>query len=94
MASRTGDLVSPFQPAHQLDLDALLRYASVNVSDFPRSPSKFTISQFGHGQSNPTFLMEVGSGAAVKRYVLRKKPAGKLLESAHAVDREFQVASL
>ncbi|KAH9683570.1 putative acyl-CoA dehydrogenase IBR3 [Citrus sinensis] len=91
MASRTGDLVSPFQPAHQLDLDALLRYASVNVSDFPRSPSKFTISQFGHGQSNPTFLMEVGSGAAVKRYVLRKKPAGKLLESAHAVDREFQV---
>lgn len=36
--------------------------------------------------------MEVGSEAAVKRYVLRKKPPGKLLESAHAVDREFQVA--
>ena len=48
--------------------------------------------QFGHGQSNPTYLMEVGSeGSPVKRYVLRKKPAGKLLASAHAVDREFQV---
>lgn len=47
--------------------------------------------QFGHGQSNPTFLLEVGSGATVARYVLRKKPPGKLLESAHAIEREFQV---
>jgi acyl-CoA dehydrogenase len=47
--------------------------------------------KFGHGQSNPTYLMEVGSGGSVKRYVLRKKPPGKLLESAHAVEREFQV---
>jgi len=36
--------------------------------------------------------MEVGSnGSIVKKYVLRKKPAGKLLASAHAVEREFQV---
>jgi hypothetical protein len=35
--------------------------------------------------------MEVGSGSSVKRYVLRKKPPGKLLQSAHAVEREFQV---
>ncbi|KAJ4722130.1 acyl-CoA dehydrogenase-related [Melia azedarach] len=91
MASRTGDLVSQVQPAHQLDLDALVRYASVNVPGFPRSPSNFAVSQFGHGQSNPTYLIEVGSGAAEKRYVLRKKPPGKLLQSAHAVDREFQV---
>ena len=33
-------------------------------------------------------------GDSVKRYVLRKKPPGKLLQSAHAVDREFQVLSL
>ncbi|KAH7573532.1 hypothetical protein ACOSQ2_007557 [Xanthoceras sorbifolium] len=91
MASRTGDLVTRVQPAHQLDLDALFRYASVNIAGFPVSPSKFSVSQFGHGQSNPTFMIEVGSGAAVKRYVLRKKPPGKLLQSAHAVDREFQV---
>ncbi|KAJ4847245.1 hypothetical protein Tsubulata_004656 [Turnera subulata] len=47
---------------------------------------------FGHGQSNPTFLFEVGDGSgSVKRYVLRKKPPGKLLQSAHAVDREYHV---
>lgn len=50
------------------------------------------VIQFGHGQSNPTFLIEVGSGSSLKRYVLRKKPPGKLLQSAHAVDREFQVS--
>ena len=53
------------------------------------------LSQFGHGQSNPTFLMEVvGGGGSVKRYVVRKKPPGKLLQSAHAVEREYQVESV
>ncbi|KAI4369553.1 hypothetical protein MLD38_017980 [Melastoma candidum] len=76
----------------QVDHDALLRYASARVPGFPASPSSFSLSQFGHGQSNPTYLMEVGVvGGVVKKYVLRKKPAGKLLESAHAVEREFQV---
>eukprot|EP00897_Mesotaenium_endlicherianum_P002862 jgi/Mesen1/2603/ME000166S01727 len=42
---------------------------------------------FGHGQSNPTFLLEAGKA----QYVLRKKPPGKLLKSAHAIEREFQV---
>ncbi|PSR92567.1 Acyl-CoA dehydrogenase [Actinidia chinensis var. chinensis] len=91
MASRTCDLVGRVHPAHSFDLDALLRYSSANVQGFPLSPSNFSLSQFGHGQSNPTFLMEVSSGASVKGYVLRKKPPGKLLESAHAVEREFQV---
>ncbi|CAL5438483.1 unnamed protein product [Camellia sinensis] len=58
------------------DLYASLRYASSHVHTFPRSPSKFSVSY---------------SGSSVKRYVLRKKPPGKLLESAHAVEREFQV---
>lgn len=91
MANRTSDLVGRVNPAHQFDIDALYRYSTANVPDFPHSPSKFTVSQFGHGQSNPTFLMEVDTGSFVKRYVLRKKPPGKLLESAHAVEREFQV---
>ncbi|KAK9933841.1 hypothetical protein M0R45_021015 [Rubus argutus] len=77
--------------ANELDLHALLRYASANVPGFPLSPSNFIVSKFGHGQSNPTYLMQVGLGASVKRYVLRKKPPGKLLPSAHAVEREFQV---
>ena len=45
--------------------------------------------QFLGGQSNPTYLIEDDSGT----YVLRKKPPGKLLPSAHAVDREFRVIS-
>lgn len=77
--------------ALDFDLNSLLSYASANVTGFPHSPSNFTVSKFGHGQSNPTYKLEVGSGASLKRYVLRKKPAGKLLPSAHAVEREFQV---
>ncbi|KAK8585842.1 hypothetical protein V6N13_050812 [Hibiscus sabdariffa] len=92
MANRTGELVEAVQEAHKLDVNALLRYAQAHVSGFPLSPSKFNLSQFGHGQSNPTYLMEVEAGdGTVKRYVLRKKPPGKLLQSAHAVEREFQV---
>src|SRR5579862_8005358 len=46
-------------------------------------------SQFKGGQSNPTYLIETPP----RRYVLRRKPPGKLLPSAHAVDREFRVIS-
>lgn len=48
-----------------------------------------TVRQFKGGQSNPTYLLESPSG----KYALRRKPPGKLLRSAHAVDREFQVIS-
>ncbi len=44
-------------------------------------------TKFKGGQSNPTYLVEAASG----RYVLRRKPPGMLLPSAHAVDREFRV---
>jgi len=46
-----------------------------------------TVSKFGSGQSNPTFLLEAESG----RYVLRRKPEGALLKSAHMVEREYRV---
>lgn len=46
-----------------------------------------TIHKFAVGQSNPTYLLTAPSG----RYVLRRKPAGELLKSAHAVDREYRV---
>ncbi len=45
------------------------------------------VRQFTHGQSNPTYLLETPG----KRYVLRRKPPGKLLRGAHAVDREARV---
>ena len=46
-----------------------------------------SVSQFKGGQSNPTYLIEAASG----RYVLRRKPPGKLLKSAHMIEREFRV---
>src|SRR4249919_3127335 len=46
-------------------------------------------SKFKGGQSNPTYLIDAASG----KYVLRRKPPGQLLASAHAVDREFLVLS-
>ena len=48
-----------------------------------------SIRKFSGGQSNPTYLLEARSG----KYVLRRKPFGELLKSAHAVDREFRVMS-
>ena len=46
------------------------------------------VSQFQHGQSNPTYLIQTDTG---KKFVLRKKPPGKLLPGAHAVEREYRV---
>jgi len=65
---------------------ALAAYLEAHVTGF-RGP--LTATKFKGGQSNPTYLIEAASG----RYVLRRKPPGKLLASAHAVDREFRVLS-
>jgi aminoglycoside phosphotransferase (APT) family kinase protein len=48
------------------------------------------VRQFKGGQSNPTFLLSAGN----KKFVMRRKPPGKLLPSAHAVDREYRVIAL
>ena len=48
-----------------------------------------TVLQFKGGQSNPTYRLDT----AGRSYVMRRKPFGKLLPSAHAVDREFRVIS-
>src|SRR4249919_3342544 len=64
----------------------LAEYLGQHVPGF-RGP--LTSSKFKGGQSNPTYLIEAASG----RYVLRRKPPGQLLASAHAVDREFRVLS-
>jgi aminoglycoside phosphotransferase (APT) family kinase protein len=67
-----------------LPVDTLAAYLESQVSDF-RGP--LTATKFKGGQSNPTYLIEAASG----KYVLRRKPPGQLLPSAHAVDREFRV---
>ncbi|QFT64649.1 Phosphotransferase enzyme family protein [Roseivivax sp. THAF30] len=67
-----------------LDLSAVSAWMAENVEGYrgPLSATKFEV-----GQSNPTFRLNAGSGS----YVLRRKPEGALLKSAHAVDREFRV---
>jgi aminoglycoside phosphotransferase (APT) family kinase protein len=67
-----------------LDDEILAIYLEKHLDGF-RGP--LISKKFKGGQSNPTYLLEAKSG----NYVLRRKPPGKLLASAHAVDREFQV---
>ncbi len=67
-----------------VDLDRLVPYLEANLGGF-RGPA--TVRKFASGQSNPTFLLEAASGP----YVLRRKPSGTLLKSAHAVEREYRV---
>ncbi len=69
---------------HGFDTERLAAYLEAQVPGF-RGP--LTAEKFAGGQSNPTFRIEAASG----RYVLRRKPPGELLKSAHAVDREYRV---
>ncbi|KAL9256268.1 putative acyl-CoA dehydrogenase IBR3 [Drosera capensis] len=94
MATTTAELLLRRSTgADHLDLSSLFDYCRSHVAGFPQSAylSDFSARKFGHGQSNPTFLLEISSGGTKKSYVLRKKPPGKLLQSAHAVEREYQV---
>jgi len=63
------------------------RLAAHLAREVPGFAGPLTVRQFKGGQSNPTYLLETPS----RKYVLRRKPPGKLLPSAHAVDREFRV---
>ena len=67
-----------------IDAARLQAYLASRLPDFQ---GPLAVRQFKGGQSNPTYLLETPA----RRYVLRRKPPGKLLPSAHAVDREFRV---
>ena len=69
---------------HRFDVDRLAAWMAANVEGH-RGP--LAVSQFQRGASNPTFMLTAGAN----RYVLRKKPPGQLLASAHQVDREYRV---
>ena len=71
---------------HQFDVAALQSYMQQHVEGFV---GPLSVEQFKGGQSNPTYKLLTPS----KQYVLRRKPPGKLLKSAHAVDREYRVIS-
>jgi aminoglycoside phosphotransferase (APT) family kinase protein len=76
----------PVADALAFDIDALAAYLRERLPGF-RGP--LTVEQFKGGQSNPTYKLTADGRA----YVLRRKPPGKLLPSAHAVEREYRVIS-
>jgi aminoglycoside phosphotransferase (APT) family kinase protein len=75
----------PVEERHRFDLSSLEHYLAQHIGDL-RGP--LTVEQFKGGQSNPTYRLTDARG---RRFVLRRKPPGKLLPSAHAVDREYRV---
>jgi aminoglycoside phosphotransferase (APT) family kinase protein len=74
----------PVSGAYRIDLERLAAYLE---SAMPRFSGPLSAEQFKGGQSNPTYKLTSPSGD----FVLRRKPPGNLLPSAHAVDREFRV---
>ena len=73
----------PVREAHAFDVASLQRYLASQVE----LAGPLHVRQFRGGQSNPTYLLQAGA----QQYVLRRKPPGALLPSAHAVDREYRV---
>jgi aminoglycoside phosphotransferase (APT) family kinase protein len=69
----------PVEQRHRIDQAALERFLGFRIT---------AIEQFKGGQSNPTYRLTAADG---RKYALRRKPPGKLLPSAHAVDREYRV---
>ena len=77
---------TPVRAGYEIDSARLTAWMEANVAGFA---GPLSIEQFKGGQSNPTYKLSTPT----KNYVLRRKPFGKLLPSAHAVDREFKVQS-
>src|ERR1051326_5381723 len=71
---------------HRFDVKRLERYLAERIEGFT---TPLEVRQFKGGQSNPTYQLITPN----RKYVLRRKPPGKLLPSAHAVDREFYIIS-
>lgn len=76
----------PVPAQHGFDVARLESWLRGRLPDFEGG---LEVAQFNGGQSNPTFLLRSG----MRQWVLRRKPPGTLLASAHAVDREYRVIS-
>jgi aminoglycoside phosphotransferase (APT) family kinase protein len=86
MSEAEGDFTGTMavRERHAFDIAALENYMKFHVEDF-KAPLE--VAQFKGGQSNPSYHLKTPN----REYVLRRKPPGKLLPSAHAVDREYKV---
>ena len=83
-AMSLADETTEIRDAHRFDTHALEHWLTQRIGAFE---GPLLVRQFAGGQSNPTFLLTAGA----RRCVMRKKPPGKLLPSAHQVDREYRV---
>eukprot|EP00756_Hemistasia_phaeocysticola_P025640 Hpha_TRINITY_DN16015_c5_g5::TRINITY_DN16015_c5_g5_i1::g.117107::m.117107 len=83
-----ADVEGAIEVRFKIDLARVRAWMNSHVSGFV--DGELTAKQFDGGMSNPTYLLW-SSNAPAKRYVLRKKPPGKLLPSAHQVEREYRV---
>jgi len=81
--SQGSDLIA-VRDAHRFDEAALADYLRGRLDG---ATAPMTVNQFHGGQCNPTFVLAFGN----EEYVLRKKPPGELLPSAHAVEREYRI---
>ena len=81
----------PVMERHRFDGASLDRYLQQHLEGYRGG---LEVRQFDSGHSNPTFFIAADmSGGKRRDFVLRKKPPGKLVASAHQVDREFRVIS-
>ncbi|MDZ4776664.1 MAG: phosphotransferase family protein [Alphaproteobacteria bacterium] len=85
-AQETFAGTKPVEETHRIDEVKLAAWMTANVAGYA---GPLEVRQFKGGQSNPTYQLITPK----QKYVLRRKPPGKLLPSAHAVDREFKVIS-
>ena len=83
-ATDAPELVEPLDQ-HRIDTARLAGWLSNHV---PAAAQGLEVQQFQGGMSNPTYLIRVADG---QRFVIRKKPPGKLLPKAHQIDREYKV---
>lgn len=84
----SDDLVGEVAPAQRFDEGRLKAYLEKEIEGFGRN---LVVQQIKGGASNPTFKLTADGPNGPLRYVLRKKPPGVLLASAHQVDREYRV---
>jgi aminoglycoside phosphotransferase (APT) family kinase protein len=79
-----GEVLTPVRDAHRFDERALGAYLAERIPGFK---AEIEVRQFEGGQSNPTYLIASGG----REYVMRKKPPGRLLATAHMIEREYRI---
>ncbi len=80
--------VGDIRTNHRFDIARLEAWCREHIEDFGEA---LAVRQFHGGASNPTFLLTTDRGGQPARYVMRKKPPGTLLASAHQVEREHRI---